>query len=288
MKKGRIIKLTGGLYTVIDENKNRYELKPLGIFRILENKPKVGDIVTFDEQSINGLFPRENNLLRPAIANVDQALLVHAAKAPDFSFPLMDRFLILIESAGIRPVIIISKMDLLSTLERELLEKKLAYYRHYYPVIYFSTKTKEGQEAIEQITRDKVNVLAGQTGAGKSSLLNAMNPELELATDEISKALGRGKHTTRVVELIQFHDGWIADTPGFSYLELVDIDKDRLRELYPDFTEYSAACRYNSCSHTHEPGCAVKDAYREGKILAERYENYVKFLEEIQAIKPRY
>lgn len=288
MKKGRIIKLIGGLYTVIDQEDNRYQLKPLGIFRYQNEKPKVGDIVKFDDHSIVKLSERENELLRPAIANVDQALLVTSAKSPDFSFQLLDRFLLLIISENIAPVIVVSKIDLLSVSKLKELRSKLDYYQAYFPVIYFSTKTGEGLEAIVAITNGKVNVLAGQTGAGKSSLLNAIDPDLELATDEISEALGRGKHTTRHVELIRMEAGWIADTPGFSKLDFHGLDADIIGDFYPDFLALRKDCRFQLCTHTHEPDCAVKRALAAGKILPERYENYVRFYDEIKAIKPKY
>ncbi|MBU1144836.1 MAG: ribosome small subunit-dependent GTPase A [Firmicutes bacterium] len=289
MKKGRIIKLTGGLYTVIDENKNRVQLRPLGIFRHHNEQPKVGDMVMYDQFSILSLLPRENDLVRPAISNVDQALLINAATDPHFSFMLLDKFLALIEAAHIKPVIIVSKIDLLNEVELSDLKEKLNYYQTYFKVIYFSTKTKVGIEEIKEVVKNKVNVLAGQTGAGKSSLLNTIDPSLNLKTDIISKALGRGKHTTRHVELIDFGiGGWIADTPGFSKLEFTSIEATKLTENYPDFFELGKKCKFKGCTHVHEPECQIKKEYSEGKILPERYENYVKLYEEIKAIKSRY
>ncbi len=288
MKKGRIIKSLGALYIVVDEFMIRHEMKALGILRYQNEKPKVGDMVMFDDFSIVKLLERENDLVRPSICNIDQALLITSAKAPEFSFNLLDKFLLLIVASNIKPVIVVSKMDLLKTDETIILRQKLAYYHRFFPVLYFSTKTKEGLQDIVEITSGKVNVLAGQTGAGKSSLLNTLNPELHLATDEISKALGRGKHTTRHVELIQFQAGWIADTPGFSKLDFTGLEADTFGQFYPDFFALSHDCRFNGCTHTHEPGCKVKLAYESQEILPERYENYLHFYEEIKAIKPRY
>lgn len=288
MKKGRIIKSLGALYTVVDENLTRYELKPLGIFRYQNIKPKVGDIVKFDDFSIIKLMDRVNDLDRPSICNIDQALLITSAKEPEFSFNLLDKFLLLIIASNIKPVIVVSKMDLLKPEETAILKQKLAYYQRYFPVLYFSTVTEDGLQEISNITSGKVNVLAGQTGAGKSSLLNTLNPNLHLATDKISKALGRGKHTTRHVELIQFQDGWIADTPGFSKLDFTGLEADTFGQFYPDFFALSSECRFNGCTHTHEPECRVKQAYDALDILPERYENYCRFFEEIKAIKPRY
>ena len=288
MKKGRIIKLIGGLYTVIDNDLNRYQLKPLGIFRYQNEKPKVGDFVTFNADSILEVEARQNELVRPAIANVDQALIVQSAKEPDFSFTLLDRFLVLVNNSGIKPVIIVTKTDLLTDFEADTLKAHLDYYKTDYEVIFSSTISKENLEKIVAITSGKVNVLAGQTGAGKSSLLNSMDASLDLATDAISKALGRGKHTTRHVELIRFHHGWIADTPGFSKLEFHDISLEDLCGLYPDFLRVAERCRFKGCSHVHEPGCAVIENVKKHMIPNERYDNYLRFYEEIKAQKPKY
>ncbi len=287
-KEGRIIKLIGALYTVIDDENNTYVLKPLGIFRYKNIQPKVGDLVVFNEDSIIDMKTRINDLYRPMIANVDQVLLVNSAKKPDFSFLLLDKFLTLIEANDIKPIIIITKIDLLDDGEMKALKAKINYYEKFYSIIYFSAKTKEGVEDILKITKNKVNVLAGQTGAGKSTLLNTIDPSLNIQTNEISKALGRGKHTTRHVELIRFGEGFIADTPGFSKLEFIDYQADQLRYYYPDFFELSKNCKFYECTHIHEPGCAVIDGYKKGEILQERYENYLFIYQEIKSQKPIY
>lgn len=288
MEKGRIIKLIGGLYSVLDQNGQTHVLKPLGIFRHKNIKPIVGDYVEFNQDSITKIFDRKNDLYRPMIANVDQALLVNSAKDPDFSFLLLDKFLTLIEANGIHPVIIISKIDLLSDQALQGLKEKMTYYEQYYPVIYFSSKTEENKEKIMDISKEKVNVLAGQTGSGKSTILNTIDPKLELKTNEISKALGRGKHTTRHVELIPFGQGFIADTPGFSSLEFKELTPEHVRHAFIDFFELSHQCKFNECTHIHEPGCEVKKQLNEGQILKERYEDYKIILEEVKAIKPKY
>lgn len=288
LKEGRIIKLIGGLYTVLGTDNHQYTLKPLGIFRHRNIQPKVGDLVGFNEDSITQIHDRKNDLYRPMIANVDQALLINSASEPDFSFLLLDKFLTLIEANHVHPVIIVTKIDLLSPEVLKTLKEKLAYYEQFYPVIYMSSKTKENIEAVKAISKDKVSVLAGQTGAGKSSLLNAINPELSIKTNEISKALGRGKHTTRHVELIPFGQGFIADTPGFSSLEFKDITSDQIKYFFVDFFDLSHDCKFNECSHIHEPKCAVKAAYEAGKILPERYHNYQTIYQEVKAIKPMY
>lgn len=288
MKKGRIVKLIGGIYTVRDESSKTYELKPLGIFRYKKISPKVGDFVVFDETTILEVEDRFNDLVRPAICNVDQALLISSSKRPDFSSILLDKFLALVNYNHIEPVIVITKIDLLSTEERTSLEQYLTYYKKYFKVIFFSTKTKEGLSEILEVIKDNVNVLTGQTGAGKSSLLNTIDPSLDLATDEISLALGRGKHTTRHVELIPFGDGLVADTPGFSKLEFIDMDEAGLKDSFPDFFEMSGECKFHGCLHEKEPGCAVKTAVLNHIVPQERYENYLKLREEIKQIKKKY
>jgi len=287
-KTGRIIKLIGGLYTVVDDKKQRYTLKPLGIFRHKNIQPKVGDIVVFNEDSIIEVKERVNDLYRPMIANVDQVLLINSAKKPDFSFLLLDKFLTLIEANSILPIIIITKVDLLDDAEFKALKSKINYYKKFYKVIYFSAKTLEGKDEVLEITKNKVNVLAGQTGAGKSSLLNAIDPSLNIETNEISEALGRGKHTTRHVELITFGEGYIADTPGFSKLEFIDYQADQIKFYYPDFFKLSSNCKFYECTHIHEPGCAVIKAYKNEEILKERYDNYKLIFNEIKQQKPIY
>jgi len=288
LDKGRIIKLVGGLYTVLDQDNKRHTLKPLGIFRHRNIRPKVGDMVEFNKDSITKVEERNNDLYRPLIANVDQVLLVNSAKDPDFSFLLLDKFITLIESNHILPVIIVTKIDLMKDIELEALKEKLAYYEKLYKVIYFSSVTKENLESIEAVTKDKVNVLAGQTGAGKSTILNTINPDLDIKTNEISKALGRGKHTTRHVELIEFGQGFIADTPGFSSLEFKEMTLENIKYYFVDFFELSHQCKFNECSHIHEPGCEVKKQLEMGNILPERYNDYIHIYNEVKALKPMY
>jgi len=287
-KQGRIIKLIGGIYTVIDEEGKKNKVKPLGILRYKNIQPKVGDLVLYNEDSIVDVKPRINDLYRPMIANVDQVLLINSAKSPDFSFLLLDKFLTLIEANDVKPIIIITKMDLLDNDEMKILKEKLSYYEKMYQIIYFSSKTQIGLNEIIEVTKNKVNVLAGQTGAGKSTLLNTIEPSLNIRTNEISKALGRGKHTTRHVELIEFAQGFIADTPGFSKLEFVDYQADQIRYYFPDFFELSSECKFYECTHMHEPGCVVIAAYNDNRILKERYEDYRFIYEEINAQKPKY
>lgn len=315
MRKGQIIKLIGGLYELIDlESKAIVQAKASGILRyqkldesssfnksvtkktkletkIIQVSPKVGDIVEYDDSDINHLIrkiePRKNELNRPDVANVDQVLILNAAINPTFSFNLLDQFLILIEKAQIKPIIIVSKIDLIDPKTLAVIQRDLTYYTEIgYDVYYVNSKQKIGFDTLEDIFKDKISVLAGQTGAGKSTFLNALMPALDIKTQEISKALGRGKHTTRHTELYFYAGGMIADTPGFSKLELDMFDASELKDYFIEFNTYTSQCKFgNKCVHIHEPGCAVKD---NPKILKTRYQNYLKYYEEIKNKKEVY
>ncbi|MDE0564868.1 ribosome small subunit-dependent GTPase A, partial [Exiguobacterium sp. B2(2022)] len=206
------------------------------------------------------------------------------------SYHLLDRFLVLIESKQIHPIIVLTKMDLLDEHEVEPIQEAIARYRAIgYDVIETSTEHAHGVDEVRGLFKGKTSVFAGQTGVGKSSLLNAVAPELELATGEISKSLGRGKHTTRHVTLIQLADGLVADTPGFSSLEFPqELEADELRWCFPDFVERHDDCKFRGCAHLNEPGCAIKQAVENGEIASTRYENYVTFMEELNDRKRRY
>ncbi len=288
MKKGRIIKLIGGQYTVKDEQGKNSVVKPLGVFRHQEIDPKVGDIVTYDDNSIVAVDERVNALIRPPIANVDQAILIHSAKSPAFSFFLLDRFLTLVEHENITPVIIVTKIDLMSESALEELKQTMQYYAQFYQVYFTSVHQAKSLEIMKALLVDKVSVFAGQTGSGKSSLLNAIDVNLSIKTGEISKALGRGKHTTRHTELLEVHGGLVADTPGFSKLDFYDMEVEDLLHCYPDFSVLSETCKFRMCLHINEPGCSVKKAVESGAILPQRYENYKLIHEEIKAQKKIY
>jgi len=288
LENGKIIKLIGGIYTVVGNDGVRHELKPLGLFRYHQVYPKVGDEVMFDQESIKELLPRRNEMVRPAVANVDYILIVNSCKEPAFSFLLLDRFLALVRHAGIAPIIIVSKIDLMTESELLELKNKMAYYQKYSPVFYTTSKALLGVEDIKNMLEGKIVVLSGQTGAGKSSMLNAIDPTLKLETDIISKALGRGKHTTRHVELWRLCGGWIADTPGFSKLDFSGFEAKTFNTLYPEFVTHRDECRFNGCTHVNEPGCRIKALVKSGEILPERYENYLRLYEEIKSAKPIY
>ncbi|HHY74582.1 MAG TPA: ribosome small subunit-dependent GTPase A [Bacillus bacterium] len=293
MTEGKIIKALSGFYYVLHED-GITQCRGRGVFRKNGVTLLVGDYVTFEAENetegyIMEIKPRKNELIRPPISNVDQAILVFSAAAPNFSPVLLDRFLVLIESNYITPVICITKIDL---LEEENLRKINNYANDYkeigYEVIFTSSKTKDGIEKLRPYLRDNISVFAGQSGVGKSSLLNALLPELSLKTNDISNHLGRGKHTTRHVELIRFETGLVADTPGFSSLDFINIEADELERYFPEIKEKSKNCKFRGCLHVKEPKCAIKDAVEKNEIPSYRYEHYVEFLEEIKERKPRY
>lgn len=288
MQKGQIIKALAGFYYVKSQGQV-YQCRARGKFRKDSLKPLVGDYCEFSienqtEGYILSLLPRKNSLIRPPICNVDQALLVFSAKEPDMNLLLLDRFLILIEHLQIQPIICISKMDL---VDSSLIYHQMKPYKDAgYQVLYVSSKQEQGIEAVKNIFKDKVTVVTGQSGVGKSSLLNALDIHLQIDTNEISKALGRGKHTTRHVELIEMYGGYVADTPGFSSLEL-NIEPVDLAISYHDFHEFSKQCKFRGCLHESEPHCAVKNAVEQGKISSQRYEHYLMFLKESKLLKEK-
>jgi ribosome biogenesis GTPase len=283
MNQGRITKLKAGTYTVSTLDAV-YQCKPRGVFRHQNIDPRVGDKVVLDEThtTITEVLERNSLLKRPAIANVDQAFLVMSVAEPELSEILLDRFLVLIEEAGIKGIIILSKIDLIDSKTRQDIEQKMAYYEDLYPVYYISKHDLATIEPLFPLFKDKITVFAGQTGAGKSSLLNQISPDLNLATQEISKALGRGKHTTRHVELWQLYDGYIADTPGFSKLEFEGIEKAHLKYYFKDFKDLASECKFRECNHLKEPGCAVKKAVDAGQIPKHRYTSYEKIYQELK------
>ncbi|UTT41838.1 ribosome small subunit-dependent GTPase A [Exiguobacterium aurantiacum] len=293
--KGTIIRLQGGFYDVMTEQKQEIRCRARGNFRNRNISPVVGDDVDIQDQGdgtgyILAVDERSNHLVRPPIANIDQAFLLFSVKEPAFSFHLLDRFLVLIESKQVHPIIVLTKMDLLTESERKTIHEAAALYRSIgYEVIETSTEDGSGIEQIRGSFKEKTSVFAGQTGVGKSSLLNAVAPELELATGKISKSLGRGKHTTRHVTLITLADGLVADTPGFSSLEFPEeLEVEEMRWCFPEFVERHDNCKFRGCAHLNEPGCAVKAAVEAGEIASTRYENYVTFMAELNDRQRRY
>jgi ribosome biogenesis GTPase / thiamine phosphate phosphatase len=293
MPEGKIVKALSGFYYVFSDNKV-IQCRSRGVFRKNKVNPLVGDEVIFQaENNLEGYIlevkERKNSLVRPPIANVDQAILVFSATEPDFSTALLDRFLVLIEYNSIRPIICITKMDLVTEDEKKsLIEIVQDYERAGYDVLLTSSETDEGLKELIPFLNGVITVFAGQSGVGKSSLLNALRPDLELKTDQISNHLGRGKHTTRHVELIPIGDGLVADTPGFSSLEFTDIEQEDLNNCFPEIRKLSEACKFRGCLHLAEPKCAVKKGLENGEVPSFRYQHYKEFLEEIKDRKPRY
>lgn len=294
MKTGRIIRSLSGYYDIQTSDGTVERTRARGEFRKSGQKPLVGDFVDFESENDEGLIwkihPRENALVRPPVANIDVAVIVTALKEPNFAPNLLDRQLVALEAANVTPLIYFSKSDLLSPAE---FEQAMAVAETYRKIGYTVILPQPGAEdvafaALQQALSHRVAVFMGQTGAGKSTLLNHLSPELGLATGEVSKALSRGKHTTRQVTLIQVDDALIADTPGFSSYEVFDFPADELDNYFPEFVAYRQDCRFRGCRHLNEPGCAVKAAMSIGAIAESRYNNYKAFYDLIKAQKPRY
>ncbi len=288
MLKGRIIKALSGFYYV--ENEGRiYETRARGKFRKTLETPLVGDIVSFQienevEGYINEIHERKNALIRPPVANIDQLLVTMSMKSPDFSYYLLDRYLAYAEAHDMEPVIVITKTDL--DADKARLDEIRSVYAEIYPIHF--TDRNHINEDLKGIFKDRLNVLAGQSGVGKSTLLNTLVPELDLNTAEISNALNRGKHTTRHVELVEVGGGLIADTPGFSTIEFTDIDKYNIKYCFPDFNAYSGRCKFRECSHINEPKCGVKAAVEAEELARSRYGSYLSIHQEIDNRKERY
>ncbi|SEK83896.1 ribosome biogenesis GTPase [Carnobacterium iners] len=294
MPKGQIRKALSGFYYVYHEGET-YQTRGRGNFRKRKLTPMVGDYVEFESSTttdgiLKELLSRKNELIRPTVANVDLGIIIMSAIEPNFSTNLLDRFLITLESKGIQAIIYITKIDLLNKEQiKDMAILKQQYEKIGYPVIL--PELKSNHAAIEELIAyfpNKLTVFMGQSGAGKSTLLNQIAPELDLKTGIISSALGRGKHTTRHVELIPLYDGLVADTPGFSSIDFLEIETEELPELFLEFVEVQDLCRFRSCMHRNEPGCQVQKEVSEGTIQAYRYKHYLQYLDEIENRKPKY
>ena len=288
---GRIMKGIGGFYYVEVEGAGLYECRAKGIFRNKKMKPNVGDIVDIDvisEEEKTGnltvIHKRKNQLIRPMVANVDQALVIFAVHEPEPNFQLLNRFLIMMEKQQIPVIICFNKMDLASEEEKEQLRQD--YENSGCRVLFSSAREGEGIPEIRELLRGKTTVMAGPSGVGKSSTLNTISPKTQMETGAVSEKIKRGRHTTRHSELIYLgEETFLMDTPGFSSLYLEDIDKEELRFYFPEFADYENQCRFNGCSHIHEPGCAVKQALEEGAISRMRYDDYCYLYEELANAK---
>ncbi len=273
--KGQIVKIISNLYFVNCDGLI-YECHSRGNFRKNKITPVVGDFCVIDEKNryILEILPRKNALIRPLVANIDQGLIVTSLKTPDFSFNLLDKLLLIMEINKIKPIICITKEDLLTENEKEEYRKIMDYYRKIGYVVYYNNEIDE----LKKIFKDKTTVFTGQTGAGKSSLFNKLDKNLNFEVGEVSIALGRGKHTTRCVELISLLGGKLVDTPGFSSIDLSMLKSEDIKGAFVEFNDYK--CKYKDCMHTKESTleCGVKKATEEGKILKSRYDDYIKFL----------
>lgn len=289
--QGKIVKGISGFYYVHIAESGIYECKAKGIFRNQKVKPLVGDnveIAILDEKEKTGnietILPRENELIRPAVANINQALVIFAAAKPQPNFNLLDRFLIMMEYQKVPVTICFNKTDLIT--EEELHEFADVYVACGYPVVFTSAKEQEGMERLLALLEGKTTAVAGPSGVGKSSLINCLQEGRQMETGAISRKIERGKHTTRHSEIIPIHGNtYIMDTPGFSTLNIPGFEKEDLQQYYREFAEYEPYCRFQGCSHIGEPDCGVKDALREGKISTLRYENYKLLYEELKQVK---
>ena len=285
---GRIIKIVSSRYEVLAANQERVLCVAMGKLR-KAHSPVVGDLVEFerfaDQNGIQKILPRKNALVRPSIANVDQAIIVMSCKDPDFSTTLIDRLIFSVCYAGIRPVLCITKLDLIA--ENDAIHEEIQHYIDSGYEVYQSGKGYASEDLIQAL-KGNISVLTGQSGAGKSSLLNRIDPTFHLQTQEISKALGRGKHTTRHCELHEVAQGWVADTPGFSSLDFHYMELEKLSSCIPDFAAVQGMCRFKDCRHLQEPGCAVKEAVEAGKISEIRYAHYQEVAQLILSNRPKY
>ena len=271
--QGQIIKIISNDYFV-DYQNNTIVCKARGKFRKDNIIPKVGDYVIFnmEEKVIEEILPRKNELDRPVVSNIDEAFIITSLKKPDFSTNLLDKLLVICEINNIKPVICLTKKDLLEKKEFKELKKIINYYKKIgYKVLYNKELSK-----IKKEFKNKTVVFTGQTGAGKSSLINKLDKTLDFETNEISHSLGRGKHTTRYVTLVPIGKGKVLDTPGFSAIDLSKYTDEEIKDSFIDFSKYN--CPYKGCTHTKEKECNVKKEI-DKNILKSRYENYIKFIE---------
>ena len=289
--QGKIVKGISGFYYEHVEGTGIYECKAKGVFRNRKVKPLVGDnveIVVLDEEkhlgNVEEILPRKNELIRPAVSNIDMALVIFAAAKPDPNFNLLDRFLCMMEYQKVPVTICFNKCDLVSEEEKENLQK--IYAPAGYDILFTSVKTGENIDRLKALLAEKTTTVAGPSGVGKSSLINELQTDVRMQTGAISDKIGRGKHTTRHSEIISIgQDTYIMDTPGFSSMDLPGFEKEDLWTCYPEFVPYEPECRFIGCSHIGEPDCGVKNALAEGKISRVRYDNYVMLYDEMKNIR---
>jgi len=301
--KGKIIKSIAGFYEV-HTGDCVYRCRAKGIFRALGKKPLVGDDVEIDitdtvsvpkEGNVRALLPRKNELVRPNVANVDQALLIFAITHPAPSYNMLDRFLITMQERALDAVLCFTKKDLAT--QEEMQELRETYEACGCRVLFISSFMPESLGEVQAVLAGKTTVLTGPSGAGKSTLINTLCPDANMQTGELSRKIHRGKNTTRHVELLAVDergggdwlpDTYLVDTPGFTSLWVQDIEPDQLHYYYPEFEKYEPACRFNGCVHINEPDCAVKAALGRGEISRIRYRNYCEIYEDLRNRKPVY
>lgn len=291
MKQGRIVKGIAGFYYVDVEGDGVYECKAKGLFRKEGVKPLVGDLVRMEvtdasdrEGNVTEILPRKCTLLRPAVANVDQALVIFAIHQPEPNLNLLDRFLLRMAVQGLPVILALNKTDLAMESELQTMEK--TYEGSGCRILFTCGKTGEGTKELRALLQQKTTTVAGPSGVGKSTIVNSLQSSVSMETGDVSKKIERGKHTTRHSELIPLGDGgYILDTPGFSSLMLPEIEKEELSSFYPEFRPVLANCRFAQCSHIAEPDCGVKEALQDGQIPLTRYENYKLFYGELKERK---
>lgn len=274
--EGQIIKILSNLYFVKTKDGTIYECHSRGKFRNENITPVVGDFCEFnkDDKYILKIKERKNILVRPLVANINQAFIVSSCKKPDFSTNLLDKLLVVLENNNIKPIICITKYDLLNKNEKKEINTYIKYYRK----IGYTVLKNTSIFRIKRLFKNKTTVFTGQTGAGKSTLINKLDKKLNFATGEISEALGRGKHTTRHVELVTIAKGKVLDTPGFSSVDFKELSESDIKKSFIEFSKYK--CPYKDCNHLNEKECQVKKEVELGNILKSRYKNYQKFIRE--------
>ncbi|MBF0780198.1 MULTISPECIES: ribosome small subunit-dependent GTPase A [unclassified Granulicatella] len=287
--RGQIRKAMSGFYYVLGEDNILYQTRGRGNFRAKKQMPLVGDYVEFESENtkegvLTSLLPRVNTLIRPAICNVAHAVIVMSAVNPQFSPALLDRFIVMLEHLSIQPIIYISKMDLIEHDTAEIEQYRSYYQQLGYPVILSSQQLSD----LTSLLTNGITVLMGQSGAGKSTLLNTLLPDLALKTAEISDYLGRGKHTTRHVEVYAVDNCLIADTPGFSAIDFIGIEASQLKDYFIEFSKMSNSCKFRECLHIDEPQCTIKKNLSSHSVMTERYQHYLQFYKEIQTKKKQY
>ncbi|MBU3203201.1 ribosome small subunit-dependent GTPase A [Clostridium algidicarnis] len=286
--KGIITKGIGGFY-YIDTVDEVFECKARGKFRHDELTPMVGDKVEITVENGKGviekIYKRNSELTRPMVSNVSQAFIVFAIKDPDLNMELLNRFILLCEYNNIKPIICINKIDLCE--KEEYLYIKDIFKDLGYELLFIKAKEEDNLKPLKKMLKDNVTVLCGPSGSGKSTILNSLIGNYKMETGEVSKKIGRGKHTTRHSELIQIEQGFLLDTPGFSTLDVDIMPKEELQYLFPEFSSYRQ-CKFNSCLHNKEPGCKVKEALDKGNISKVRYDFYIKTLEEIMGRRKKW